>query len=300
MEVVNIREFEEEFVLHFGGKRKKINAYTLASALVSLADAIKEANSIINPGYEVEVLIEAFGEGSFRAKVKTAYKGLKNLFNSNRLEAIAIGIITSFIYQHTLAPNTDVKVIVDDTQVIIQQGDKKIVVPKTVYEAQKEVEKSEKFRKSVSKTFEAVEKDKNVTSFGFTKGINDEEPDILISRESFALLSKPIEIDEPQREVQEVADLQIKRAILERTKRKWEFIWRGMKISAPVADENFYNDFFAHKITVAPGDSLEAVLKIYQSRDEDTGIYTNSRYEVVEVHKHIPRNMQSELDVSDS
>ncbi|GGW96048.1 hypothetical protein [Alteromonas halophila] len=296
MEVVNLREFEEEFVLHFGGERKKINAYTLASSLVSLADAIKEANSIINPGYEVEVLVEAFGEGSFRAKVKTVYKGLKNLFNSNRLEAIAIGIITSFIYQHTLAPDTDVKIIIDDSQVIIQQGDKQIIVPKSVYEAQKEVEKSEKFRKSVSKTFEAVEKDKNVTSFGFTKDINDEAPDILIPRSAFPLLSRPIEIDEPQREVQEVADLQIKRAILERTKRKWEFIWRGIKISAPVLDDNFYNDFFAHKITVAPGDSLEAVLKIYQSRDEETGIYTNSRYEVIAVHKHIPRNMQSELD----
>lgn len=297
MQVVDIREYEEEFVLHFGGERKKINAYTLASSLVSLADAIKEANSIINPGYEVEVLVEAFGEGSFRAKVKTAYKGLQNLFNSNRLEAIAIGIITSFIYQHTLAPDSDVKVIVNDTQVIIQQGDKQIIVPKTVYEAQKEVEKSEKFRKSISKTFEAVEKDKNITSFGFTKNIDDETPDILIPRKYFPLLSQPIEIEEPQREIQEVADLQIKRAILERTKRKWEFIWRGIKISAPVLCENFYNDFFSHKITVAPGDSLEAVLKIYQSRDEDTGIYTNSKYEVIVVHKHIPRNMQSELDV---
>lgn len=297
MQVVYIREYEEEFVLHFGGERKKINAYTLASSLVSLADAIKEANSIINPGYEVEVLVEAFGEGSFRAKVKTAYKGLQNLFNSNRLEAIAIGIITSFIYQHTLAPDTDVKVIVDDTQVIIQQGDKQIIVPKTVYEAQKEVEKSEKFRKSVSKTFEAVEKDKNITSFGFTKNIDDETPDILIPRKYFPLLSQPTELDEPQREIQEVAELQIKRAILERTKRKWEFIWRGIKISAPVLCENFYNDFFSHKITVAPGDSLEAVLKIYQSRDEDTGIYTNSKYEVILVNKHIPRNMQPDLDV---
>lgn len=297
MQVVDIREYEEEFVLHFGGERKKINAYTLASSLVSLADAIKEANSIINPGYEVEVLVEAFGEGSFRAKVKTAYKGLQNLFNSNRLEAIAIGIITSFIYQHTLAPDTEVKVIVSDTQVIIQQGDKQIIVPKTVYEAQKEVEKSEKFRKSISKTFEAVEKDKNITSFGFTKNIDDETPDILIPRKYFPLLSQPIELEEPQREIQEVADLQIKRAILERTKRKWEFIWRGIKISAPVLCENFYQDFFSHKITVAPGDSLEAVLKIYQSRDEDTGIYTNSKYEVILVQKHIPRNMQPDLDV---
>lgn len=295
MEVVDIKEYEEEIVLHFGGERTKINAYTLASSLVSLADAIKEANSIVNPGYEVEVLVEAFGDGSFRAKVKTAYKGLNNLFNLARLEAIAIGIITSFIYQHTLAPDTEIKVIVDDTQAIIEQGNKKIIVPKNVYEAQKEVEKSEKFQKSISKTFEAVEKDPEVTGFGFTKKISDETPDILVPRERFSLLSSPLEVDEPQREIKEVAELQIKRAILEKSKRKWEFIWRGIKISAPVIDEAFYRDFFAHKITVAPGDSLEAVLKIYQSKDEDTGIYTNSKYEVIEVHKHIPRFTQAEI-----
>ncbi|MBN2816493.1 MAG: hypothetical protein JXQ67_07390 [Campylobacterales bacterium] len=297
MKIIDLREYEEEVVLHFGGERTKINAYTLASSLVSLADAIKEANSIINPGYEVEVLVEAFGKGSFRAKVKTTYNGLKNLFNANRLEAIAIGIITSFIYQHTLAPDTDVKVIVNDNQVIIEQGDKKIIVPKTVYEAQKEVEKSEKFRKSVSKTFQAVEKDSNVTNFGFTKNIDDKEPDIIIPRDRFALLSEPIELDEPLREIQEVAELQIKRAILEKSKRKWEFIWRGIKISAPVLDENFYKDFFAHKITVAPGDSFKALLKVYQNKDEDTGIYTNSKYEVIEIHNHIPRYNQSQIDI---
>lgn len=135
MKIVNIKEYQEEVVLHFGGERTKINAYTLASTLVSLADAIKEANAILNPGYEVEVLVEAFAEGSFRAKVKTTYKGLKNLFNANRLEAIAIGILTSFIYQHTLSPDDTVKVFVDETQVVIEQGDKKIIIPKNIYEA---------------------------------------------------------------------------------------------------------------------------------------------------------------------
>jgi hypothetical protein len=296
VQVVDIREYEEEIVLHFGGERNKINAYTLASTLVSIADAIKEANAVINPGYEVEVLVEAFGEGSFRAKVKTAYKGLKNLFNSNKLESIAIGVLASFIYQHTLAPDTDVKVIVDETQVMIQQGDKTVVVPRNVYDAQKEVEKSEKFRQSVSNTFQSVEKDKNVTDFGFTKNIFDKEPDISVPREKFYLISSPLELIEPQREIQEVAELRIKRAILERSKRKWEFIWRGIKISAPVLDDGFYQDFFAHKITVAPGDSFEAVLKIYQVKDEDTGIFTNSKYEVIKINRHIPRFSQGEID----
>ena len=286
MDIIDIREYEEEIVLHFGGELKKINAYTLASSLVSIADALKEANSIINPGYEIEVLVEAFGEGSFRAKIKTACNGLNNIFTPARLEQVAVGIFTAFIFQHTLAPDCEHKVNVDDTQVIIEQGDKKIIIPKSVYDAQKEVEKSERFRKSVSQTFEAVEKDSNITEFGLTKHIEDKTPDIIIPRERFYLLSQPIEIDEPQREIQEVADLQIKRAILERSKRKWEFIWRGIKISAPVLDDHFYTDFFAHKVTIAPGDSFEVVLKIYQSR-----------YEVTKVNRHIPRYTQADLDV---
>lgn len=295
MNVVNIEEYQQEIVLHFGGDRNKINAYTLASTLVSISDAIKEANSIINPGYEVEILVEAFGTGSFRAKIKTSYSGLHNLFSNNRLEAIVIGIISSFIFQHTLAPDTDVKVIVDDSQVIIEQGGKKIIIPKNVYEAQKEVEKSEKFRQSVSKTYEVIEKDRNVTSFGITKNINDEVPDIEVTRDKFYLINSPADMDEASREIQEVADLQIKRAILEKSTRQWEFVWRGVKISAPVLDEVFYADFFAHKITIAPGDSFEAILKIYQKREEQTGIFTNIKYEVIKVQKHVPRMKQTEF-----
>jgi hypothetical protein len=294
--VVDIQEYQEEIVLHFGGDRKKINAYTLASSLVSLADAIKEANSIVNPGYEVEVLVEAFGEGSFRTIIKTTYASTKNLFSADNLKTLALGILATFIYEHAIAPDSNVEIKVDDNQVIVQQGEKTIIIPRTVYDAQKEVQKSDKFRDSVSKAFRAIEKDKHVTNFGLTKKIDDEEPDLKVLQSRFSLLSSPIEIDEPQREIQEIADLQIKRAILERSKRKWEFIWRGIKISAPVIDDGFYKDFFAHKITVAPGDSLEAILKIYQSKDEETGIYTNSKYEVIEVRKHVPRFSQSEID----
>ena len=62
-------------------------------------------------------------------------------------------------------------------------------------------------------------------------------------------------------------------------------------------DEKFYDDFFAHKITIAPGDQLEARLKIYQSKDEDTGIYSNDRYEVIKVERHLPHLTQSEANI---
>lgn len=295
MQIINIEEYDEEVVLHFGGERKKINAYTLASSLVSIADAVKEANNVLNPGYDVEVLVEAFGEGSFRAKIKTVFKGSGNIFSKDALKAVALSVLANFIYQHTLAPDSQVVVNVSDESVVIEQGDTKIIVPRVTYEATKEVEKSERFKKSVSKIARAIEKDENIESFGFTKNIDDDIPDIELSRKQISILSEPEEYAEPSREVYEQVNLFIKRAILERSKRKWEFIWQGFKISAPVLDEAFYNDFFAHKVKIAPGDQLEAKVKIYQIKDEDTGIYSNDRYEVVEVMKHIPPIEQEEL-----
>lgn len=297
MQVVDVSEFEEDFVIYFGGKPKRINAYTLASSLVSIADAVKSANSLINPGYHVEVVVEAFGEGSFKVKVKTLYQGAKNLFSKENLKAITLSVIAAYVYQHSLAPDVEINVIVNEAEVIIEQGDKKIIVPREVHDAVKEVEKSEKFKQSIGRTFEAIEKDKDIESFGITPRMEDKVPQISIPRERFSLLSNPPEIEDNQRYVVEVADLHILRAILERGTRKWEFVWRGIKISAPVLDDKFYSDFFAHKIMIAPGDSIEVKLKIYQSRDEDTGIFTNNRYEVIEVIRHIPRMKQTTIEI---
>jgi hypothetical protein len=73
-------------------------------------------------------------------------------------------------------------------------------------------------------------------------------------------------------------------------------MWRFIKISAPITSQSFYNEFFNHDITIAPGDSLEVKLLIKQVRNEDTGIYVNKSYEVVEVYKHIPRLKQASLE----
>lgn len=297
---IDIGKYEESIVLHFGSDGHKINAYTLASTLVSIADALKEANAIVNPGYQIEIVVEALGKGSFRAKIKTLYSGLNNLFTKDDLKNVALGVLASFIFQHTLAPTDKVNVIINDDSVIVETVDKTIVVPRTVYDAQKEIEKSDKFKNSVSKAFAHIEADEGISSFGFTTGMEDEAPDFMIPRKRFALIARIEEDASDSRILEEVANLQIKKAILARTRRKWEFVWRGIKISAPVTDQAFYNDFFAHKIKIAPGDELEVLLKVYQAKDADTGIFTNSRYEVAHVREHIPRSRQMEMTVPDS
>lgn len=297
METVDIREFEQEFVIHFGTQRQTINAYTLASTLVSLADAVKEANIIINPGYEVEVLVDAIGPGSFRARIKAIYKGLQNLFSGADLRAIVLGVVASYVYQITLAPDIKIQVNVGEKQVVVEQGNHKVIIPREVHDAVKQVEKSEKFKNSMGQMFDAVERDKEISSIGIARTMSDEKPPIEIPRDRFALISRRVESEEGVREIEEVTEVQISRAILDRSKRRWEFVWRGIKISAPVSDDKFYDDFFAHRITIAPGDQMSVKLRIYQRKNDDTGIFINERYEVVEVLKHIRRVGQIEADL---
>jgi hypothetical protein len=297
MNTINIGEIENTFVIHFGADGHRINAYTLASALVGFADAAKAANATINPGYEIEVVVEALTDGSFKATIRAVYNKTKNIFSSEPVKAIAYSVIGAFIYQHTLAPDKTVTVNTSDTEVVIEQGDTKIVIPKDVHEAINEVDKSPKFRKGVSDAMRAIESDEQVTSLSFSGRIDAPLPPIQIPRERFGLLTT--ELDRPDgedRELIEITDLQIMRAILERSNKRWQFGWNGIRISAPVSDDKFYDEFFSHRITIAPGDVLRVKLRIRQKLDSDLGIYLNHSYEVLEVLDHIARGQQIPFD----
>jgi len=297
MTEIDLRTVGDIIVLHLRKENQSINAYTLASTLVALADAAKEVNNQINPGYSIEVVVEALSDGSFKAKVRTAYKTLDNLFSQQKLQAIVLSVIASFIYENTLAPDKDVKIIVNSDEVIIEQTDKRIIVPRDVHEAEQQVNKSSRFREKIGETFNAILEDPEINSVSIDpddSGRKELPPIHRKELERYAIL--PIQNHDNQ-VVEEIADLQIIRAILEKSRRRWEFSWRGFRIPAPILDDKFYADFVSHRITIAPGDILNAKLRIYQIRDLNTGVMINDRYEILEVLKHHqgPKCTQSEM-----
>jgi len=297
MPTVQIRNFEDKIVLYFGGETSRINAYTLASTLVAFADAAKAANAVVNPGYDVEVVVEALAGGSFRATIRTIFKEAGNLFSKDGLKAIVLGVLASVVYEHTLAPNKDVVVNVSGDEVVIQQGETKIIVPRAVHEGAKAAKQNPSFRKAVGDAARAIEADPEVRTFGLTHSPG--KPGLEIPRERVAALSTwVLEPEGDERELAETTDLQILRAILERSRRMWQFAWNGVRISAPVVDEKFYQDFFERRITVAPGDSLRVKLVVRQKRHPGHGVFMNASYEVAEVIKHIPRVPMEQLQFS--
>lgn len=301
MAEIRIGEFGDTIVLHFGTEGTRINAYTLATTLSNIADAAKAANAAINPGYDIEIVVEALGAGSFKASIKAIYRGAANLFSHAHLEAIVIAVIANFVYQHTLAPDPVVQVIVPTDEVVVEQGSTRIIVPRAVHEASQKLERSPQFRHGIGQAVRAIQEDPAITSFGLSRDLHDPMPPLSIPKARFEALPAFL-ADEAatDRELLETTDVEILRAILERSKRRWEFVWNGMKISAPVLDEAFYDDFFAHNITIAPGDALRVRLRIRQRRAPDTGIFINQSYEVVEVLKHIRRPRQGQFDLPPS
>lgn len=294
MTTVEVRREVDRFVLHFETPRREISAYALASALVGLADAVREANAVVNPGYRVEVVVEALSEGSFRATVRTVFTKARDLFSHQAVQAVIWGIVATHIYEKAIKTDTPPKITVSDNLVVIEIGKDKIIVPRNVYEAKKQVEKSERFQGAIGRVFEAAESDPNVTGLAFTEDRQDVPP-MIVPRDSFGLFRSPIEGAVNTREVVEITQVEISCAILERGRRRWEFFWRGFKIAAPILDERFFDQFFAHKITIAPGDALEVALRIVQERNKDSGIFVNVRYEIVEVLNHVPRLKQSAI-----
>jgi predicted DCC family thiol-disulfide oxidoreductase YuxK len=290
---IDIGQTGDSIVLTFHRQGHRINAYVLATTLVALTDAAREANRLVNPGYELEVVVEAFGPGSFRTRLRALYKSVDNLFSGAAVNNIIWGIVAAFIYEHTLAPDGKVIVNVNTDEVIIEQGDNRIIVPREIHEAKEALKKSEDFCSSVGKAMDTVGSEDGMT--GFSMSAREDEPQAIITQEqckAVALLT----MDSPSRRyVDEMAELEIIRAILERSRRRWEFVWRGIRIAAPVTDEKFYMEFAAHEVTIAPGDILEARLRIYQRLDVAANTYINDGYEVIEVQGHRSRPKQQSL-----
>ena len=285
----------DRFVLYFETPKQEISAYALASALVGLADAVREANATVNPGYRVEVVVEALSPGSFKATVKTVFTHARNLFSGAAVQAVIWGIVSTYIYEKFIKTDLPPKITVSENLVVIEVGNDKIIVPRDIYEAKKQVEKSERFNNAIGKVFDAAASDPNVTGVAFTDGRGESPPAIVIPRDRFMIFQTEHTVDETSREIIEITQVEINRAILERGKRRWEFFWRGVKIAAPILDERFFNRFFAHEITIAPGDALEVALKIIQEKNPDSGIFVNKRYEIIEVFDHVPRLKQTAL-----
>lgn len=292
MTTVDLRGFDDDgFVLHFGGRTNEVDALTFGNALVSLAEAIRAINHEVNPGYGLEIAIEAVGPGSFRAKLKTAKKSLRNLFSSTSAREIVIALFATFLWEKVISPDEPPRITINSDAVIIEHGSDRIIVPKEAFDHKQRVEKSPAVNRHVAKSMEVLESDPSVTSLGIVRGLRDPEPVIEFPRETFPVIRRnavPPPEEGHRYEDHEVV-LTVHKAVFERSARKWEFVWSGFRISAPIMDQVFFDRLEGREVSIQQGDAFKAVLRVHQAFDRMSETWLNEKYEVIEMGEKISR-----------
>jgi hypothetical protein len=298
MAELRIGTLENSLVLYFETPEKVINAYALASTLVGLADAAKAAGRTLNSAIDIEIVVEAVASGSFKAKISAFARESGLFIKQQAIPTLVLGVLANYIYDHTLAKKSPIEVVINTDEVVIVQGENRIVVPRQVHEATQEVARNPAFVRSVDRMLGSIMMDPRITGFGIAATLDSPPPEVILPRDLLDIRDKELEPEDKTRVIEEDCDLYIVKAIMESSKRKWGFKWRGIPISAPITDPSFYDDFAHHNFTIAPGDEFQAKLAIHQVRDDVSGVFTNKSYEVVHVYRHISRPKTQHLPLN--
>ena len=291
MATVDLRSFEDSdsFVIHFGGRPNEVNTYTFANAIVAFSDTFREINAQVNNSQSIELRLEAVGKGSFRGKIKGVPKTIMGALKFTANAAI-LPLLMAFIYDHYIDDDT-FEIEISDDYVIIKQGNDRTIIPKSAYDASKAIPSPEKIHNKFNATIDAVEEDVGIESFGLTINLGDEVPIINLERKNWPAIREhrtSLVREEKMRVTQEEVTLSILKAIFAKSHRKWEFVWRGVKVSAFVEDPIFIADIVSGRQKIGNGDTVKCLLEISQEWSETDRVWLNSSYSIKEVIEYVP------------
>jgi hypothetical protein len=296
MSVIRLDAFHEDtIVVHFGGSAGSIDAYTLANALIGFADTAYAVNATLDPGHDIEIVVEATGPGSYRTVVRRVKKHYKGVL-SGIAATIFWNVVSNAIYDATLkGADPKPQIVVNTNEVVVKHGNDTIIIPRNVYDATENAKKNPAVQKGIKKTFDALANDINVTDFGISSSITDHQPLIRIPRAEFpihAMIVSEIEVQPNVREVRQRARLLILKAWLNHAKRKWSFEWNGVPISAPIADKGFLDQLDRREHLFGAGDALDVEITYRQAFDAELGVYVNDQnsFVVARVLRPVPRS----------
>jgi len=289
-------------VVYFGGKGHSVDAYTFANALIAIADTARSVNAVLYPGEDIEIILDGTEPGSFRARLRRIQKGAPGFFSrgAETLFWTAVGLV---FLDPLLSPPPRVSISVNTQEVVIEDGDKTIIVPRYTYDAMANLRKSPDVQANVASAFKAMEGDSSLRDFGLAPDTTPKAapPVFTIPQEDFSgavtRLAIPPEIIEKTRPREEKARVLILKAWLNHSSKKWSFEWNGVPISAPVKDDAFLNTLDSGENRLGAGDALDVVLTFKQNFVESLGVYETdpTSFVVKEVVKLVPRNVQARL-----
>jgi len=284
---INLENYNSNLVLHYGGKSKAIEAKTFAASIYDLVTALEEISYISNPGYQLVVDIETFSPGSFRPKIRLEWKPIfsaakQYLPEKNQTLPILLAVLALF----NCGGNEEQTIVKNNEQVVIINGDVHVEMNADTFDQANKMQTNKNIRKSISRHFQTIDQNPEVENFGITDTLESEDYGFFVDRPQFAGFTSLDEVesaDDPREIVVQNAELKLIKVVLERGLRKWEFVWKGHKISAPILDDKFWQKIENRTIEISQGDTIEVDLRIAREFDPIAKVHINESYEVLRV-----------------
>lgn len=305
---IHLTEFsDEQFTIRFETKYD-IDVYTLSQTLSGFADALREINKIVNPDFELEVVLESTASGSFLARIRT--RKFKKAALTFVAANVVLPLLLTYLYDAWKGHEKPHWKVVGTELVLVTESDE-ITMPASLYELKKKVEADQKVSQGVRKAISAVDQDQDVKALSVIA--NHEglaTPSITIPRGDFsAILAQlrnlavaqdfelaPTEPPSDFRDATQRVHLLVVKAVLKRSTRKWEFGLHGRDISAPILDGSFFDRLQLREISLTQGDYLDVDLRVLQKFDSDNRVWRTTEYQIVRVYDVIPGQPPSTLD----
>jgi len=291
---------DSDFKIKFDGQQHQVDAQVLISSLIHTTTVIQELNKHFNTGKKIEIKVKALEKGSFLVHIElleTAFDSLKNLFTKDNLifaSAIISGLVGLIEIKKHLRGKKPKKVNIEgSTTIIINENNNILNISSEIYTI---YETNIVVNDALSQNFDVLDNDPAITAFEITD--KKENPYIRVERTDFKDLTLKSEfIDENKKQIIELARLNIVRLSFEENL-KWDFYYRGNKISARITDPNFY-DLINKGESFAKGDTLEVELQINQLFEESVNTYINKSYQINRIINHYKRDQQQKIDIDE-
>jgi hypothetical protein len=278
----------EEILLYFDISTDGLHAQTFGNALLAFDELYRAINGVINPGIEVEIEFIRSDQGSVRAVLRALKKDAKDLIE-RPLSLIVVPFLIAILA--TWLMDQSVTITVNDDNYIVERGHERIVLPRDAQQKAKRVENDTAVRRSARSFFAICEADPSVRSVDFRSPRAPTQEVIPVDRNKFQIIREMPELVLAALEKRRTQNyyrqnVVLLTAVLERSKRKWQFLWSGQKIWADITDPDFFTKLATHEYEFGQGDQLLVDLAADQELNEIVGAYQNRAYHIVKVHSH--------------
>ncbi len=277
-------------VFKFEGEVEEISVETFTQAVLGYSRLVQESARQLDDGLVVDVNIRATRPGCIEAILSAVVSDLPGVLSSLSQVSGQLGEVidatTAYLKLRKLLGEHGAP------ERIERQGEQSVIITQnggtmTVNNVVLKIDSSEEAVKAATSVFATLQANEAVEGLSVAALEPDNHLETFeASRDEFeAIASAPrCVIDGDRVETEEHQILAVSRPVLEAAdKRKWQFIWNGIKISGTVIDKGLFERLASHEWTFGIGDSLDCDLEITK-RLNTIGAWENVRYRVVKVH----------------